>query len=547
MVAYVVGRLGQALRRVLPIAVLFSAGAYWSGTIFVLLSASGQGFDFATYYGAALAVRDHASANIYDLHVIQAAAIAHRAQLPLDLYVYPPVLAVLQVPLTLLPYDAARLTWIALNVVCWLGSTMLLAVVLRDALGSALVRGDTVASGDAQGEAGRLRVPRHRQTVNALCLVSWGSPADTWHVWAIAALVSMVYLPFSLTLGYGEINGLILLLLLLAYLLERHGRPGLAGALLGVAVVIKLFPVVVVGYYALRGRWRVVRGAALSCLALALLTAVVVGPVGIANARLILTNGGDHVLRPANEALMRVPYWITRLLGGTQGPITLPVGYVLAGAVGIGFVVVLLRSAGGWRNWLATQAAREETGDGARELIGYGWALCTMVLVSPVTWEHHDVWLLPGIIICIGVAIRWLARVQSVWSAEARVAWTGLAAGVVGYALTMDHLPLNFDLSLSQSIGPYLLGVPLRPGFMLVRPVVLGLVWLALGLLFVRSGELAAKSSHPLPLPAAGREDSQMHHRKLSANTLLAGTLMSLVVGIVVVAGTYTTVQALVH
>lgn len=203
------------------------------------------------------------------------------------------------------------------------------------------------------------------------------------------------------------------------------------------------------------------------------------------------------------------------------------------------------------RGTRAMRADAEEAEDGARELVGYGWALCTMVLVSPVTWEHHAVWLLPAFIICIGVAIRWLTRAaEPVRRGRARGAWVGLMAGVLGYALMMDHLPFGFDLSLSTDIGPYLLGVPLRPVFMLVRPAATGLVWLALGLLFVRPGEWAARRPLPprrAPASPAKPDQGDPRPRGRSVDALLAGTLASLALGIVVVAGTYTSVQALVH
>jgi hypothetical protein len=102
----------------------------------------------------------------------------------------------------------------------------------------------------------------------------------------------------------------------------------------------------------------------------------------------------------------------------------------------------------------------------------------------------------------------------------------------------MDHLPFGFDLSLCQSAGPYVLGIPLYPLIMLVRSIAVLVVLLALGMLFVRCGE---NSAHWW-----GASGPPEQHAAL-ADALLAGTLASLVAGIVVVAGTFTGVQALVR
>src|SRR5215813_1795293 len=74
------------------------------------------GFDFSVYFAAALALRDNAHANIYSLQVLQTAAMAHSAAPPTVLYLYPPMLAVVLLPLTLLPYQAALHLWIVASI-----------------------------------------------------------------------------------------------------------------------------------------------------------------------------------------------------------------------------------------------------------------------------------------------------------------------------------------------------------------------------------------------------------------------------------------------
>src|SRR5690349_23024456 len=107
--------LARALLRVALVGFLAVAVALWLYRAASLLGDNRVGFDFRPYFAAALALRDNPSANIYDLHVLRAAALAHGAPPPVAIYLYPPLLAVLLLPLTLLPPPAAITAWTLLN------------------------------------------------------------------------------------------------------------------------------------------------------------------------------------------------------------------------------------------------------------------------------------------------------------------------------------------------------------------------------------------------------------------------------------------------
>ena len=78
---------------------------------------------------------------------------------------------------------------------------------------------------------------------------------------AFLALVA-VFGPLWYSFGEGNTTHMVLLLLLVAMLACKRRRDFAAGALLGIAAVIKL-PLLLFGvYYAARGRWRVVAGGA---------------------------------------------------------------------------------------------------------------------------------------------------------------------------------------------------------------------------------------------------------------------------------------------
>jgi len=103
------------------------------------------GFDFSMYYTAACLVRSNMSMHIYDVvdrdtnpEIISAdpktvfAQTAHAHGIPrIALYLYPPTLADLLVPLTALSPSAALIVWHALDVLMIVGLSWALTQVLE--------------------------------------------------------------------------------------------------------------------------------------------------------------------------------------------------------------------------------------------------------------------------------------------------------------------------------------------------------------------------------------------------------------------------------
>ncbi|HEX6817138.1 MAG TPA: glycosyltransferase 87 family protein, partial [Ktedonobacterales bacterium] len=85
-------------------------------------------YDFSTYYAAARALRLDPHSDIYAQNVLAASAAAgHVSQQPPLPYAYPPLGALLLIPLTLLPFAVAVHIWVAINITLWLVTTLLLA------------------------------------------------------------------------------------------------------------------------------------------------------------------------------------------------------------------------------------------------------------------------------------------------------------------------------------------------------------------------------------------------------------------------------------
>jgi hypothetical protein len=207
-----------------------------------------------------------------------------------------------------------------------------------------------------------------------------------------------VLLPFCLpiyaTFQQGQLTFLLVLLVASAWALDRSDRPAAAGALVGVAAAIKLFPAYLVLYFAARRSWRAVLAAAAAFAILNLATAAVLGwPTYRDYLYLVLPSlekfrsygfnlaffGFWHkVFDPASERGWRTPLW-----------------YCPAAARYATLFSDLLVTA-----LVATAAYRARARD-QRDL-AFALAVVAMLLVSPVSWDYS----LPLLLVPIALAAR---------------------------------------------------------------------------------------------------------------------------------------------
>lgn len=438
------------------------------------------GYDFAIYYAAALAIRDNAHANIFDLHTLQMAALAHHAAKPQDLYLYPPFLALLLLPLTVLSYHGVWHLWYVGNVVVWLALPVLLGIWM-----ARLVGVTSVATNVRTGSIGAARRgPIARLTEWWLAL-----PTLTVTIVTLIAFMVISYEPIRNSIYFGQVNVLILVLLLLAPWLEQRGHPLLAGLALAIATWIKLFPAVLIAYYLFRGKWRTAFAAMGACLLLGVAMVPVIGISGVFSTTSMLTNGNTTLNLFDNEALTRVPMWIAIELGGHPSALTNALGYGLAGAVGVAFLAGVALFGLRARRGMTPERENER-----RDLSGYAWGLATMVLVSPVTWEAHDTWLIPAFVFCLFEATRRLLAGLRDASGRLRPEVYVILAVALAYIMTAFTWPWGYDGDTGPNYGPLFLHIWLRPLFMLLRPLGALLLWGAAGMLFMRSRPRARAS-----------------------------------------------------
>lgn len=235
--------------------------------------------------------------------------------------------------------------------------------------------------------------------VLSLAAIAWSitrMPRDGWRPVCLA--VAAVAAPLNRNFEDLNMNALLLVLLIAAAADLERGRERRAGAWMGVAAALKVFPVVWLGYLAFRRRWQ---GLAVGIGVGAGLT---VAPLlrygwsgGLDALRdWVVNNAAGRALRGSNQSLVALA---TRLHLGVTGAIVLD----LACAA---LVVLALR--------------RPKDDHGALEELAVVAVLA--VLVSPIAWVHYFLLLLPAWIIA-------LTRPRDVrrrgWS------WVLLIAGVV--------------------------------------------------------------------------------------------------------------------
>jgi alpha-1,2-mannosyltransferase len=226
-----------------------------------------------------------------------------------------------------------------------------------------------------------------------------------WHgtsrLGAAAAVSAVAFWiePVQRTLHAGEVD--LLLMLLVVRDLAHRGRRW-QGAGLGLAAGIKLVALIFIPYLLLTGRYRQAGAAAAAFAA-----AVAAGALLFPRASVTWWLGGAFLDARrtgfagylANQSLLGM----TTRLAGTVPP------------AAVWLVLAVL--AGGPALVLAALVHRQ-----GRPV--HGWVICavTGLIISPVSWDHHWVWIAPALAVLTDTAVRARPARRAGWWASARLA-----------------------------------------------------------------------------------------------------------------------------
>jgi hypothetical protein len=243
--------------------------------------------------------------------------------------------------------------------------------------------------------------------------------------------------PLLMQVLQGQLNLILLWLLTLVWVADRTDRPYLAGCFLGAAVAIKLFPAFLFLYFISTGRWKTVVGGLLSFLVLNAFTAGVLGTQVYRDYYVeVIPRVSEFRSNWRNASL--IGFWTKLFCPVTVGERVEPLWRSKAlgiGGVFLSFAFLVPRVAR-----IAFRARTREERDKA-----FGLFMTTMLLLSPITWDHSL------LLLAIPIAVIWVSLPRS------REPWMIFAAVLV--ALWLIPFPL------------YLLFVPGGPAAGTARPL----------------------------------------------------------------------------
>ncbi|MCJ7858587.1 glycosyltransferase 87 family protein [Corynebacterium kalidii] len=332
-------------------------------------------------------------------------------------FTYPPLAALVFTPLALVSGTVGYVLFTALNVVALAMTTMIVIQALA-------------SEGGARTVAGVGSLTRRQVTMTTLAAL----PLAVW------------FWPVTHTLEFGQVNILLMLMVAADLLLPRTPWP--RGMLVGIAAALKLTPAVFGLYFLLRRQW----GPAVTSVVSGIVASGIAWLVLPADSRQYWTetiSDPSRIGGLAYSANQSVRGFLARF---TDDPLQTSLWYVLAAVTVVLVAVVMLRL-------LAAGAVTA--------------AVCTnallALLVSPVSWAHHWVWILPMTMVA-GV---------SLWSHRpVRAAVIPLAVLALLLVLTATAFPVHVYLpsahgaEMDWTWWQKVLGS---------EYVVVGAVWLGLG------------------------------------------------------------------
>ena len=217
----------------------------------------------------------------------------------------------------------------------------------------------------------------------------------------VGLLLAVAFDPWRATYNYGQVNVLLLALVAADLLVLLPRRHRLTGVLIGAAAAIKLVPGIFIVYLMLTRRWR-------------------------AAATATVTAAGVTVLMWAVAPSASFAYWIGHLWQSDRiGDPAFVSNQSLNGAVhrlGAPAAVWVVLALAVLVLWALTVRHTDDP------LVGLALTGAVAGLVSPITWVHHLVWLIPAIAVLARAGRRW-----------------ALGLAVAAYALLCSRLVWRFN------------------------------------------------------------------------------------------------------
>ena len=297
-------------------------------------------------------------------------------------FIYPPIAAILMTPLLLGPFVGWQIIWTIV------GTGALLSVLRR------------------------IRVPRGLA------------------VGVIAAALVLAMEPIRTTMGYGQVNTMLMALVVADLLPDDPDRPRRIprGALIGLAAAIKLTPLLFVVFAVMIVQRRVAIMATVSFLFFTMIAWILLPKESWEYWR-SLGKGEVNTAGPVYVGNQSVTGALTRWFAEDRRTViaALAVGFVIA------FIATVV-AAWWWRR--------------GEKVFAVGLVGLATCLASPLSWTHHYVW---GAILLIAVTMHTTLPRWAVWLGRAWAVWIALC-------LPLAVLPYGGHKELAYTAGQKLVG-----------------------------------------------------------------------------------------
>jgi hypothetical protein len=204
-------------------------------------------------------------------------------------------------------------------------------------------------------------------------------PLPAWSIFPAVALV-LLCRPLLQQLIHGQLNLVLLLLLTGAWAADRRGRPARAGALVGAAAAVKLFPGLLFLYFVMRRQWTAVIAG---LLAMILLTGMTVAILGLETYRAYVQEVLPQLekFRTSWFNASLVGFWTKLFDPATREERVEPL-WRSSAAARAGILV-------SWSAVVAAVAWAVRRAESRVQLDhALGAAVAGMLLLSPVTWDY---------------------------------------------------------------------------------------------------------------------------------------------------------------
>ncbi|MFF3690050.1 glycosyltransferase 87 family protein [Streptomyces sp. NPDC002187] len=274
-----------------------------------------------------------------------------------------------------------------------------------------------------------------------------------WFAFAVAGCLLALLEPVRDTISFGQVN-LLLLVLVLAdarLLSTSHARftryTRYAGIGIGLAAAIKLTPAIFIGYLLLTRRTRAAVTATVTAVA-ATLFALWAAPDA---SRIYWTEAMWNTDRIGSLAYVSNQSW-----QGVLARITEPADPSRA-VWAIGVIVLLCVWA-----WRARGAAAA-----GNDAAGFALTGITACLISPVTWVHHLVWLVPALAVLLDAGLRsaagsparrrllrWSVTLYVVLCSSVVWLWSKDSSGIDGFVGGNTYVWISLGLLLTLPVLP---------------------------------------------------------------------------------------------